>query len=123
MSQTMYGVVLWADRKDQKAVIWCEDHGDLALYHDAESNVHDGVSLDEGDLIEFDLKQEENLRLAHNPRRLAQNHYPGLAQALRHADASRNTGPMVPEETGNVIPFRGRIPAYSTGPLRAVHVS
>ncbi|MBY6004734.1 hypothetical protein KUV62_12490 [Salipiger bermudensis] len=121
MSQTMYGVVLWADHTDQKAVIWCEDHGDLALYHDTEASVHDGVSLDEGDLIEFDLKQEENLRLAHNPRRLAQNHYPGLAQALRHADASRNTGPTVPNETGNVIPFRGRNASSSRGAIPAIH--
>jgi hypothetical protein len=42
---------------------------------------------------------------------------------LRHADASRNTGSTVPNETGNVIPFRGRTPASPTGPLRAVHVS
>ena len=26
----MLGVVLWSDVSDRKAVIWCEDQGDLA---------------------------------------------------------------------------------------------
>ena len=30
---TMYGVVLWIDKNAQKAVIWCEDHGNLAYFN------------------------------------------------------------------------------------------
>ena len=26
----MYGIVLWSDRSERQAVIWCEDQGDLA---------------------------------------------------------------------------------------------
>ena len=58
MQDQMFGVVLWADASDSKAVIWCEDHGNLAYYTAAEQNVHDGLGLDAGDLIQFDLREE-----------------------------------------------------------------
>ena len=35
----MFGVVLWADPVDRKAVIWCEDHGDLAYF---KGSLHEG---------------------------------------------------------------------------------
>lgn len=35
----MLGVVLWADIDDRKAVIWCEDHGNLAYYTAAEQRL------------------------------------------------------------------------------------
>lgn len=111
MSQKMYGVVLWADPGDQKAVIWCEDHGDLAFYHDSVSSAHDGVSLDAGDLIQFDLMQNANLRLACNPKRLVQQQYPELARNLRGATPANGTvaqsrAPVRP--VGQVVAFPGR---------------
>ncbi|MCR8546301.1 cold shock domain-containing protein [Salipiger sp. P9] len=111
MSQKMYGVVLWADHRDQKAVIWCEDHGDLAFYHDTGVSAHDGLSLDAGDLIQFDLKQEHNLRYARNPERLAHQQYAGLAQNLRSADRGRGAGAPRPagiRPAGNIVPFPGQ---------------
>ncbi|RAK21855.1 hypothetical protein [Salipiger aestuarii] len=108
MTQTMYGVVLWADRQEHKAVIWCEDQGDLALYPDTESNLHAGVSLDAGDLIQFDMRQDRNLRFARNPRLLAQKHCPELAEVLQKVDTTRVRS--APRRTtgrpeGNVVPF------------------
>lgn len=106
MTQTMYGVVLWADRQDHKAVIWCEDQGDLALYPDTEASLHAGLSLDAGDLIQFDMRQDRNLRFARNPRLLAQKHCPELAEALRQTTPQRAAPKRSFDRAdGNVIPF------------------
>lgn len=80
----MYGVVLWSDPVDGKAVIWCEDHGDLAYF----SRAIDGESmpdLDAGDMVQFDLRQDARIRRAANPRRLVHQHYQGLADGLAQA--------------------------------------
>lgn len=113
MTQKMYGVVLWADQSDQKAVIWCEDHGDLAYYHDTDLSAHEGVALDAGDLIQFDLRQERNLRLARNPERLARQQYAGIAQSLAKAGSSVPRPPAkreipVRETFGRVVQFTPR---------------
>lgn len=124
MTQTMYGVVLWADRQDHKAVIWCEDQGDLALYPDTEGSPHGGMSLDAGDLIQFDMRQERNLRFARNPRLLAQKHFPELADVLQKADSARDRAVsrrMVGRPEGNVVPFRG--PKLLPGTLKASQAS
>jgi hypothetical protein len=61
----MIGVVLWSDANPRKAVIWCEDQGDLAFYTQKEKEA--GVDLHEGDLIRFDLTLDRNFRRARNP--------------------------------------------------------
>lgn len=83
MGQRMYGVVLWADARDSKAVIWCEDHGNLAYYAPAEQNAHQGVEVDAGDLIQFDLRENAELRMASNLERVDCGFAPGLASKLR----------------------------------------
>lgn len=79
----MYGVVLWADEGDSKAVIWCEDHGNLAFYNAGENSAVDGLNLDAGDLIKFDLKEHENMRMARNPKVVEGEFSRGLAQRLQ----------------------------------------
>ena len=96
MNERMYGVVLWADECDSKAVIWCEDHGNLAYYSAAEQNVHQGVALDAGDLIQFDLKEDPDFRRARNLERVGAGYAPGIAGNLRAAPAKRATGKVVP---------------------------
>ncbi|MBN8186160.1 MAG: hypothetical protein ACX93U_02915 [Salipiger thiooxidans] len=126
MSEKMYGVVLWADHSDHKAVIWCEDHGDLAFYRNEEHTAHGGVSLDAGDLIQFDLTQEENLRRVNNPKRLVQQQYAGLAQNLRNVERHRVPAPQRPAASrslGNVIPFPGTAPAGQTFRPETLHAS
>lgn len=76
----MFGVVLWSDEQDEKAVIWCEDHGDLAFYSNTGSNLH--VGLDAGDWVQFDMTMEHHQRFAHNPRLVCEGVYPDLADAL-----------------------------------------
>jgi hypothetical protein len=87
----MYGVVLWSDAQDKKAVIWCEDHGDLAFYSGKDDSAFLGAPMDAGDLVQFDLRQERHMRLASNPRLVAEDQYPTLAHELKMVDAVAET--------------------------------
>ncbi|WP_292063172.1 hypothetical protein [Marivita sp. XM-24bin2] len=91
--QTMFGVVLWSDAAAQKAVIWCEDQGELAFYTPADGSVDDTPSLGAGDLIRFDVILQENVRKAHNPEVLMPSHSPELPQKLRSG------GPVIPPKS------------------------
>ena len=99
MEERMYGVVLWADDSDSKAVIWCEDHGNLAYYTAQEQGLHVGVSLDAGDLIQFDLREDRNFRRARNPERVDAGYAPTLARSLGAKTPDTTT------HTGNDVPF------------------
>lgn len=97
MEERMYGVVLWADASDKKAVIWCEDHGNLAYYSGSEPSAHQGVALDAGDLIQFDIREERDFRRARNLQRIDSGFAPDLPDQLRR---SGNIG-----KPGNVVAF------------------
>lgn len=81
----MYGVVLWSDQDEQKAVIWCEDHGDLAFYGGCASSVFDGPVLDAGDLVHFQVLEGDTMRLARNPELISEQHAPAIAERLKAA--------------------------------------
>ncbi|MCI5110879.1 MAG: hypothetical protein MRY75_10040 [Marivita sp.] len=85
--QNMFGVVLWSDAAAQKAVIWCEDQGELAFYTPGDGNVHDAPVLDAGDLIRFDVIVQQNVRKASNPEVLMPSHSPDLPKKLRAGSA------------------------------------
>ncbi len=101
----MYGVVLWSDQTDGKAVIWCEDHGDLAYFNGA----LDGArmpDMDAGDLVQFDLWQDARVRRATNPRLVANQHYAGLADGLVQNASHMPQRKSAPRAlTGRVISF------------------
>ncbi|MDA7424187.1 hypothetical protein [Thalassococcus lentus] len=99
MEERMYGVVLWTDKRQDNAVIWCEDHGNLAFYSSAEQSAHRGTPLDAGDLIQFDLREESEIRRARNPERVNANYAPDLVSKLKPAGQ--------PLTEGNVIAFPG----------------
>lgn len=80
MGLNMFGVVLWSDVDERKAVIWCEDHGDLAFYTQADCGSR--VAFDPGDWVQFDLTLERNMRFAENPRLVAEGFCNGLAECL-----------------------------------------
>ena len=92
----MFGVVLWSDTQAKSAVIWCEDHGDLAFCSDSMDN--EGCALDAGDLIQFDVTVDRHMRLAQNPRRISEGAYMGLADSLR----------AMPVEDPVPVPMRSR---------------
>ena len=97
MEERMYGVVLWADKSDSKAVIWCEDHGSLAYYSEADQDLHHGMGVDAGDLIMFDLREERDYRRARNLERVDTGYAPGLPDCLRR------TGDV--GKPGNIVTF------------------
>lgn len=81
----MSGVVLWADKCDGKAVIWCEDQGDLAYFTSGDlTDTHSGTMLDAGDLIMFDIEQKSNIRLAYRPELINSGHAPELGAIVAY---------------------------------------
>lgn len=106
----MYGVVLWSSKDEARAVIWCEDHGDLAYYDGAGESAFDGVSLDAGDLVSFSVSETRELRMASNPRLVAEGQYPGLADSLMMQESRppQSAEPTAGGQGGNVIAFPDR---------------
>lgn len=100
----MFGVVLWSDTEDRKAVIWCEDHGDLAFYNKTEELCSAEFALDAGDLVQFDLTVDRHLRFAHNPRLVSEGVCPDIADTL----APANAAPQVRRGSAEILPFKPR---------------
>ncbi|MEP1963035.1 hypothetical protein [Tateyamaria sp.] len=97
----MNGVILWSDAAEQKAVIWCEDHGDLAFLSRNENAVLPDTYFSVGDVVEFDLQIERNLRLACNPVLIKQDAGKSLCDGLNsitvHAcDVANGTATVIP---------------------------
>lgn len=101
----MFGVVLWSDTVDRKAVIWCEDHGDLAFYGSAQETPLSEFALDAGDLVQFDLTEEQHLRFAHNPRLVSEGACPNLASALA---PTTPTAPQARSASAEILLFEPR---------------
>ncbi len=113
----MFGVVLWGCQQAQKAVIWCDDHGDLAFLDAEDVPSHETLGLTPGDLVRFDLQIDSQMRKAVNPRVIAEDQYPSLASTLE-AVGREAQAMSAPKETRNqvaaeapvtpscVIPFR-----------------
>mmetsp|Transcript_27371 Transcript_27371/g.50260 ORF Transcript_27371/g.50260 Transcript_27371/m.50260 type:complete len:120 (-) Transcript_27371:45-404(-) len=100
MSGNMIGVILWSDATDQKAVIWCEDQGDLAFLSSPENvNLPDHF-FEVGDLVQFDVSTRRNLRLAHNTARLVASSGSALADDLKAVAAPQ------PNPQAKILPFR-----------------
>ncbi len=78
----MLGVVIWSAEAESKAIIWCEDHGDLAFFGQSTHKAVSAERFDEGDLIQFDLAEMDNLRFARNPRRIATHHCSDLSSVI-----------------------------------------
>lgn len=89
--QNMFGVVLWSDAAARKAVIWCEDQGELAFYTPAEGSIHDAPVLDAGDLIRFDVIVQQNVRTARNLQVMMPSHSPDLPEKLRAGTPSSSS--------------------------------
>lgn len=107
----MFGVVLWSDPADQKAVIWCEDQGDLAFYRHADETQN--LSLEAGDWVQFDLEMQRQQRFVRNPRLIQGGACRSLPEMLTAArddmSAGSTQGASCVEvhaaQAANVIPF------------------
>ncbi len=102
----MLGVVLWSDKKERKAVLWCDDHGDLAYFDGSGSDPDQSVSFGAGDMVQFDVTIEHRMRRAHDPRRVAQTTVVGQADTPRRV--ATGAAPTAPQESRRVIPFSAK---------------
>ena len=62
----MIGVIIWSDPIERKAIVWCEDQGDLAFLKPSAESLEESASLAAGDIIEFDVKLEHGFRFVSN---------------------------------------------------------
>lgn len=88
----MYGIVLWSGDEGRKAVIWCEDHGDLAFFHDPEH----ALVLEAGDMVRLRTQQTRRMRLAHEVSVVEQDKFRGIADRLKRAGAMGQGAEIVP---------------------------
>lgn len=105
----MIGVVLWSDNKDRKAVVWCEDQGDLAFLSGRDGALYEDPFFDIGDVLQFDVTLECSFRRASNATLLQQGAGSAAVDQLRTLSAPEATAPSGAE----IIPFR------IDGPFRA----
>lgn len=108
----MYGVVLWSDRRLKHAVIWCEDHGDLAFLTPDEG-AFEHADLAHGDVLAFDLDPDGSFRRAQNVRIIDSDAYPSLARSLtklmesqEHVFGGDITDPASGPAMSNVLPSK-----------------
>lgn len=117
----MMGVVLWKDRQDGKAVIWCEDHGKLAYLTGDQAELCADLDMEAGDLVKFSLRIDKRLRFAENVQVVEENNRVGLADALTPEGATPAMSPEPVMDYGaDIIPFRAKEqPHLSAQPLAA----
>ena len=110
----MFGVILWSDPDREKAVIWCEDHGQLAFYND-----HSAATLpyayEVGDLVEFNVEELDDLRYASDLRLESQQQYPTLAAALKRND--ENPSPKTKARTIKMRAGSGQVIEFKRAPV------
>jgi hypothetical protein len=114
----MIGVVLWTDHREKEAVIWCEDHGELALYRKPQAALCGALQLDVGDLVTFDVETVRDLRIAHNPELLEEGYYPELTRELCQTPSHDAGARRVARPSADVIPLFRNISCGPTAPCR-----
>ncbi|WP_439141260.1 hypothetical protein [Planktotalea sp.] len=102
----MLGVVIWTDAEDSKAIIWCEDHGELAFLSQHARVELGAQRIDQGDLIQFDLEEHRNLRMAHNPRKIEQQYCSDIKALMESAVKVQEAAtPKLEPENSNLLSF------------------
>ncbi|MEM9576715.1 MAG: hypothetical protein AAF999_06845 [Pseudomonadota bacterium] len=100
----MLGVILWSDAADGKAVIWCEDQGDLAYLNAKDDVLQAGDFFDAGDLVQFDMEVSQSIRRANNLRLVIEKAGTQLPNMLREGAEP----PERQQEGVKVLPFPHR---------------
>ena len=80
----MDGIVLWADPKNHKAVIWCSDHGDLAYATGPETLLGSFNMPEAGTMVQCEAHMENGIRICTRLRPIQRFAAPELAEALRN---------------------------------------
>lgn len=106
------GVVLWSSVNDEKAVFWCEDHGDLAYFSEKTANDAQKVTFQTGDMVQFDITVELKTRHAYNACIIEQKVCKGLDEDLRKKVDQDVSAKVDMPTSGKVIPLH--VPAQAT---------
>ena len=105
----MYGAVLWSDRCNGRALIWCEDHGNLAFFNGDEDRSSEVLNFEEGDLVSFKVRDGRGMRLAYEVEVVCADEYPTLAAGLRDAaqgpEEVEVTSPISNDAQSKIVPF------------------
>ncbi|WP_189368519.1 hypothetical protein [Tateyamaria omphalii] len=101
----MIGVILWSDPSTEKAVIWCEDQGDLAFLSRDNCSALPDDFFDVGDMVEFDVFAERNMRKVSRANLLRQTHDTSLPDSLRRIGREKRALVDV-TDSAEIIPFR-----------------
>ena len=89
----------------RKAVIWCEDHGDLAFLSRPDIAGSAEGFLDVGDVVEFDLNTKRTTRSVQNLKVISEGRGKALVDTLKPAHRP-DVGAHDPGNSAEVIPFR-----------------
>lgn len=84
----MIGVILWSDTVEGKAVVWCEDQGDLAFMGCGYAPFEDIGFFEAGDLLEFDVETDGDFRRVNNPRLVQDHNTIDISARLKCAEKS-----------------------------------
>ena len=98
----MFGVVLWCNVESRKAVIWCEDQGDLAYL---DMRVSSGVPAP-GDLVRMEFQMDADVRRVANCELIAERHAPSIASTLKLAVRPETATVRSSDAGACIIPFR-----------------
>ena len=128
IGENMHGVVLWSDRKCDRALIWCEDHGKLAFFNGQEERPDTLFEIEAGDLVRLEVKETRDFRLALNIELIRSEQYPQLADTLLKASTShlpQSENVVGIADKSNILPFsRPRVEkTLDQSPKRAVPTS
>ena len=86
----MFGVVLWSSDTSRKAVIWCEDQGDLAYMDMTDVMADTNGGFGPGDLLRIELDNDPKVRRVRHARLIETDHAPDLAQQLETANLAKH---------------------------------
>lgn len=86
----MRGVIIWHCKTTERAVVWCDDSGELAYAGGHQSWANPGTRVAIGDYVAFELQPSTAARSCKNMRLIEQGMAPELAGIL----SNMKTGPV-----------------------------
>lgn len=96
MADQLNGIVIFIAADAAKALVWCSDHGPLAVLYQAAYPRDGGPPLAIGDLLRFSVDQIGPLRICHDVAREQPRAAPALA-AMMQGIASLDGEGLAPE--------------------------
>ncbi|MGR3313138.1 hypothetical protein [Roseovarius indicus] len=98
----MFGVVLWSGSATHRAVVWCEDHGNLAFLlgdRSSSGSSQQDVALVPGDIVKMQLRTHGDMRIIEEIELLEPEVYKDISRQLMKSRRSKIQYGL------NVIPF------------------